>query len=217
MIIEDMARKPAALAATSTLEGQEPHPVVSLEGALVIGSAGARVGILEFGDYECPYCARLAEESLPRLKAEYVSKGLVKYAFMNFPLESIHPYAREAAEAALCADEQGKFWNMHERLFTARGRLDKVAVAVMAEEMTLDPSRFRECVSSTRPSERVRMHQSVGRAHSVQSTPTTLVGFLGPQLTLKVVYRLSGARPFDELRARIEQMLNAVRPEGVSP
>ena len=88
-----------------------------LDGAPSIGDANARVAVVEFGDYECPYCGRHANQVLPEIVANYVNTGKVRYFFKDTPVEAIHPAAFKAAEAALCAGEQGTYWEMHDLLF----------------------------------------------------------------------------------------------------
>lgn len=84
----------------------------------VLGESGAKVTIVEFSDFECPYCARHFTQTWPKIKSEYLDKGLIKLIFKNYPL-TFHTNAQKAAEAAECAKEQGKFWEMHDKLFQA--------------------------------------------------------------------------------------------------
>ena len=91
--------------------------VLSVEGAQFLGQKNATVTVVEFSDYQCPFCARHVQQTLPLLRKEYVDTGKVKYVFRDHPLESIHPAAFKAAEAARCGGEQGKFWEMHDKLF----------------------------------------------------------------------------------------------------
>jgi protein-disulfide isomerase len=81
------------------------------------GAPDARVTVVEFSDYQCPFCGRHARETLPKIDETYIKTGKVKYVFRDFPLERIHPNAVKAAEAARCAGESGKYWEMHNRLF----------------------------------------------------------------------------------------------------
>src|SRR3989338_4807188 len=77
------------------------------------GEKNARITLIEFTDYQCPFCARHSRDTLPQLEREYIASGKLKYVFRNFPIESIHPQAFKAHEAANCAGEQGKYWEMH--------------------------------------------------------------------------------------------------------
>lgn len=89
--------------------------------ASVKGNPEAEVMIVEFTDYDCPFCSRYVQETLPVIMEQYVETGLVKYAVRNFPLDQLHAHAREEAEASLCAHDQGKFWEYHDILFATTG------------------------------------------------------------------------------------------------
>jgi hypothetical protein len=91
--------------------------VVAIGDAPVKGNPNAKLTLIEFSDYQCPFCRRHAENTLPSLDKEYIATGKVRYVFHDFPLEAIHPQAFKAAEAAHCAGEQQKYWEMHGRLF----------------------------------------------------------------------------------------------------
>jgi len=116
---------PPALAQSQTGSQGRPQPIqpgsaaasVSIAGNLIMGKKDAPVTMIEFSDYQCPFCRRFFETTLPTLKAEYVETGKVRYVFRDFPLDQIHPHARKAAEAAHCAGDQGKYWEMHDLLF----------------------------------------------------------------------------------------------------
>ena len=132
-------RQPAARPA-------EPQNVVlSVDGAPSLGNGDAKVTLIEFSDYQCPFCGRHFSQTLPRLMTEYVKTGKVKYVLRDFPLEPIHPLAFKAAEAARCAGDQGKYWEMHGRLFSNQQALGPKDLPRHAEAVGLDVTRFQEC------------------------------------------------------------------------
>ena len=92
--------------------------LVNVDGATFYGKSDAKVTIVEFSDYQCPFCARYAHETFPQIDREYIQTGRVKYVFRDFPIESIHPQAFKAHEAVYCAGEQGKRREMHEQVFS---------------------------------------------------------------------------------------------------
>src|SRR5215216_1504278 len=111
----------------SRVAGPEPQgaqtalsqPVVlSIDDAPFLGSKDAKVTLVEFSDFQCPFCARHSQNTLPAIVKEYVDAGKVKYVLRDFPIASLHPRAQKSHEAAYCAGEQGKYWDMYHRLFS---------------------------------------------------------------------------------------------------
>ena len=132
--------------------------------------------LVEFSDYQCPFCQRFFATTLSALKKHYVDTGKVRYVFRDFPLDQMHPQARKAAEAAHCAGEQGKYWEMHEVLFQNQRALAPPQLAEHARTVGVDGSKFDECLSSGRHAARVERGLADGAAVGVQGTPTFLVG-----------------------------------------
>jgi protein-disulfide isomerase len=169
----------------------------------VLGSADAPVTILEFSDYQCPYCRQYVRQTLPKILATYVETGQVRYLFKDFPLDS-HPNAQKAAEAARCAGTQGAYWAMHGRLFDAQrewvqqGQEEALEKFVRyAEELGLDAMAFRECLQSGQFGEQIRQDQWEGQQAGVRGTPSFLIN--GQLLT--------GAHPFETFQQMIEAEL----------
>src|SRR6266571_4836593 len=107
----------ASLVPRGSAQSSNPEIVfISLDGAPAMGGPKARVAIVEFGDYQCPYCGQHANQTLPQIVTDYVKTGKVRYFFKDFPIEGLHSQAFRAAEAARCAGAQGKYWEMHDRL-----------------------------------------------------------------------------------------------------
>jgi protein-disulfide isomerase len=137
----------------------------------ILGNPAAPVTVLEYGDYECPYCAAAAP-ILRRLVEE--SGGRVRLAFRNYPLADVHPYALTAALAAEAADSQGAFWPMHELLFTRQDRLDDAALRAYAEELGLNGSRV--VGEAAQPhADKVEADFAAGVAAGVPGTPTLFI------------------------------------------
>ena len=148
----------------------------SLGDAPMLGRADAPVTLVEFSDYQCPFCQRFFATTLSALKKHYVDTGKVRYVFRDFPLDQMHPQARKAAEAAHCAVEQGKYWEMHEVLFQNQRTLAPPQLTVHARTVGVDGSKFDECLSSGRHAARVERGLADGTAVGVQGTPTFVVG-----------------------------------------
>jgi protein-disulfide isomerase len=159
-----------------------PAEPVSIEGIPILGQASAKVVLVEFSDFECPYCRQFASQVLPDLKRKYVDTGLVRFAFRQMPLIGIHPHAFRAAEATQCADSQGQFWSMHDRLFEGPAKLEDSDLRDVARQTGLDMSRFDTCLRGA-AAERIRADIAVAQALKVTGTPTILFGIrIGPNL-----------------------------------
>lgn len=186
---------------------QPPPPTgpvdVPTENAFAIGSPDAPVTIVEYTDYQCPFCSRHFTETYPQLLQQYVDTGIVRYVFKDFPLISIHPQAEMAAEAARCAGEQNAFLEMHDALFANQsewnGRANAAALfAEYAVEIGLEPTPFNECLESRRHRDAVQADLNEGIALGVRGTPTFFING----------YYLSGAQPMGQFVQAIEQLQN---------
>lgn len=136
------------------------------------GSASAPVTIVEFSDFQCPFC-RQASPTLKRLQETYGDR--LRIVWKDFPLTQIHPEAFRAAEAAHCAGEQGQFWPYHDRLFANQSALQPASLKSYAAELKLDTARFNSCFDSSKYAERVRDGIALGTSLGVNSTPTIYV------------------------------------------
>lgn len=162
--------------------GVEPTPVAFNDDvAATMGDPDASVTIIEFTDYQCPYCARHATQTLPGLIETYIESGDVYYVVKDFPLDNIHPLARDAAAAARCAGDQDAYWEMHDELFARQqewaeaGAQSQEIYASIAGELGLDRSAFEECVGSGRYDSEVEANFSEGRGLGVSATPTFFI------------------------------------------
>lgn len=176
-----------------------------VQDSTILGSPDAPVTIVEFSDYQCPYCQQHALETLPQIVEAYVDTGQVRYIFRDFPLTS-HAYAQQAAEAARCAGDQGAaaYWEMHERLFAEQSEWSAQEVseigatfAAYAGELGLDGEAFQACLASGMYAEQVRQDQSAGYQAGVEGTPAF---FINDQFA-------AGAYPFETFQQMIEAAL----------
>ena len=134
----------------------------------VRGPAGAPVIVLEYGDYECPYC-RGAYRDLHLMLDHY--GGLLRFVFRNFPIPQLHPHAEQAAEAAEAAAAQGKFWEMYELLLQPSAQLDTGSLVGYAEQLGLDATRFRSELASHAHAARIERDVQEGIRNGVNATP----------------------------------------------
>lgn len=163
----------------------------------VLGSDDAPVTIIEFSDYQCPFCSRFWGDTLPQIKSEYIDTGKVKFAYRDFPLNSIHPDAQKAAEAAECAGEQGNYWEMHDKLFENIQALDSASLKRYAQQIGLDANTFNECLDSGAMANEVNQDLAEGQAAGVRGTPAF---FINGKL-------VSGAQPFSVFKQVIDAEL----------
>lgn len=171
------------------------------------GEALADVAVIEFADFECPYCASYAENTFPRIKADVIATGIASYTFMHYPLEAIHKRARTAAIAAICAAKQGRFWEVHESLF--RNVKDLPTNSGLLEMSRILGGQFdaqdsREC--SKIANQDLSMQIREGDRLGVKGTPTFFVGKLLPDGQVELKRRLEGAVSFEVMSAVIKDV-----------
>ena len=178
----------------------------SVADAPMLGRADAPVTLVEFSDYQCPFCQRFFATTLSAIKKQYVDTGTVRYVFRDFPLDQMHPQARKAAEAAHCAGELGKYWEMHDVLFQNQKALAPPQLAEHARTVGVDGAKFDECLSSGRHAARVTRGLTDGAALGVQGTPTFVVGKTKPGDVVEGT-PIRGAQPLETFRRIIDQTL----------
>ena len=177
-------------------EPQEPRFEVDISDSAVRGGKNAKVTIVEFSDFECPYCQK-ANETLYMLDSIYGDK--IKIVYKHFPLSSIHPQAQKAGEASACAQEQGmeKFWIFHDKLFDNYRSLSVGRMKDFAKELGLDAEKFNECLTSGKMANKVARDLQQGLELGVESTPAF---FINGRF-------VRGALPLDNFREIIDQEL----------
>ena len=160
----------------------------------VLGSASAPVTVVEFSDFQCPFCKQVMP-TLKKLREAYGDR--MRIVWKDFPLTSIHPQAFKAAEAAHCAREQGKFWEYHDRLFENQQALESDSLKKYASDAGLDAGKFNACLDAAKYAERVQAQMGVGTALGVSSTPSV---FINGRM-------VSGAQPYETFTAIIDEEL----------
>jgi protein-disulfide isomerase len=195
-------------------EPELPDVTIDLAGFPMMGEADAPITVVEFSDFQCPYCARHVQETLPKLKEEFVATGKIRYAAGDFPLPS-HTEAFKGSVAAHCAGEQGKFWEMGHKIFEHYREINAETLPGYAEEVGLDVAKFEECFASGRHDEAINKRKAAGSSASVTGTPMFLLGYTDEDGTeFKPVEAIRGAHPFPEFERKIEELL-AKKQEGM--
>jgi protein-disulfide isomerase len=180
---------------------------VSLDDASLKGSATARVVLIEYADFECPYCAAFARDTMPLLETHYVTPGKVLIAFRHLPLQTIHRHAWKAAEAAECARRQGKFWQMHDLLFQNQRQLDEASLEDRGQIIGLEIAQFRNCLKNNQAAPSIKKDLSMAAMMNISGTPTFLFGALRPDGRVQVVQRAAGALDFKAIASMLEKLL----------
>jgi protein-disulfide isomerase len=168
---------------------------VSVDDDPAQGPEDAAVTIIEFSDFQCPYCARFDVETLPQILSNYGDR--VRFVYRDFPLISMHQYALKAAEASECADDQGAYWKYHDLLFNNQSALDDASLKEYAASLQLDTAAFNQCLDSDKYLSEVQKDEQDGITAGVQGTPAFFInGVL-----------ISGAQPYSVFQAAIEAAL----------
>jgi len=175
----------------------------------IIGNPDAAITILEFSDFQCPFCAKFHTETLPTIMEEYIDKGTVKLVFRDFPIQNIHPNAVPASIAAECANEQGKFKQMYHTLFEKQKEWNNLetsyAITIFnqyASEMKLDEEKFDTCIRNAKYLEEVQKDLNDGRTYGITGTPGFFIG------NEKIGFvELKGAQPFESFQKIIDSQL----------
>ena len=179
-----------------------PKESLSLEGAAVRGVPTAKVGMLMFSDFECPFCARFARETLPALEKTFVATGDVQIAFRHLPLQR-HSLARKAAEAAQCAGRQGKFWELHDYMFVERDHLKPEAFLDAARTLGLRRETFEACLAGQATAE-VERDMAEAAKLGITGTPSFVIGVIDSDKRLLAKKMIGGAAGIDKFAEAIE-------------
>lgn len=183
-----------------------PSEPVPVSGAPVVGDAKARIALIEFSDFQCPFCAKFAREAWPDIERDFVRTGKIQMIFRNYPL-GIHNLAQPAAESALCAMHQGQFWPMHDRLFADQARLDAASIRGHAQALGMDLPQFDACVSTHETLAQVTADSTLAKNLGVTGTPSFLVGVILPNGSIKGAEWIGGSLPYDEFKKVIDKHL----------
>lgn len=184
---------------------------LTIDGAPVIGDAEARITLIEYSDYQCPYCARHYRETLPLITAHYVETGNVRLVMRQFPIPNLQPRAAAAALAALCAGEQDRYWEMHGTLFANQRNMSDDNLRGYAAEVGLDVQVFDSCFAQERYAGQVERDVEEGNRLGVRGTPSFVLGLTDPANPdeVRMARLIYGARKYDYFARAIDELLAA--------
>jgi protein-disulfide isomerase len=196
-------------------EDQPPAPqtvdlAIDIANAPRMGAADARIAVVEFSDFECPYCGRHFESTLPRIAEDYVKTGKLLYVIRDFPIAQLHPHALKAAEAGRCAADQGKFWPMHDMLFSNQDHLEPADLTQYAPLVGLDKGVFQQCLATGVHAADIQQAIAYGVSLGVSATPTFFIGRIDADgKTVHAVTELAGAYPYAIFKQKLDALLTA--------
>ena len=209
--IENLQQSPSSATPPATAQAQTTaQPImVSLDDDPIRGEPNAPITIVEFSDFQCPFCARFHSNTWPQLEQNYISTGKVNFVYRDFPIQSIHPNAIPAALASECADEQGKFWEFHDMLFENQKRWQGLSIQTgistfkeYAQELGLNMDEFNSCLDSEKYAQEVNKDLQDGREYGVTGTPGFFVGNEKIGFT-----KIIGAQPYSVFQRLLDGQL----------
>jgi protein-disulfide isomerase len=188
----------------------KPPETMTVAGELFKGAPAARLAIIEYADFQCPFCRRFEQEVYPRIRDIYVSTGKLKFFHRDMPLP-FHEGAMPAARAAHCASEQGKFWEMHDTLLGDAASLTAADIDARATKLGLDVARLDKCIASDRFADIIQRSMTEAAAMQISGTPTFIIGTLDADgKVMSVKSTVVGASPFESFKAAVEPLLAQV-------
>lgn len=205
--LNDIRQLLAANAAVRTAQPPAP-PVPGIHDEAFRGERNATVAIIEYADFECPYCGLYEHDIYPQISKDYIQTGKIKYVYRDLP-SPMHSHAIGAARAAHCAGEQGKYWELHDRLFARQNALRNVDMPDHAHELGLDTAKFSECLSSDRYTDEIKQSAADAQKLGIGGTPTFFIGKIGSNGEVTNLKAILGARPYESFKAAIDDTLAA--------
>jgi protein-disulfide isomerase len=182
--------------------------ISSLGSVPSLGDAKAPIVIVEFGDYECPYCGMHAKQVLPQILTNYVKTGKVRYFYKDAPVEVLHPQSLKAAQAAVCSGQQGKYWEMHDRLFGNQKALSVTDLLASAAALDLDKQAFDKCVSDEQEVLQIRNSLKEGLKLGLRGTPTFFIALPDSDKSVTNIRMLSGFQPYSRFEQVLDELLS---------
>jgi protein-disulfide isomerase len=180
------------------------HARINLEGAEMLGAKTAPLTIVEFTDYQCPFCQRFHVNVFGDLKKEYIDTGKVRFYSRDLPLDSIHPNAHRAAEAARCAADQHQFWAIRDKMGSHPNQLDLDSLLADAKDLKMDVAQFRSCVESHKYKDAIDGDLLEARRIGADGTPAFVIGKSTPEGVDGEL--MVGAQPLVEFERRLKAL-----------
>jgi protein-disulfide isomerase len=199
-----------------TFTSPRPNPqlptTLNIRGEDFRGDSPARVVIVEYSDFECPYCRKYERETSPQILESYIKTGKVKLFYRDLPGPT-HPHAMSAARAARCAGEQGKYWEMHDSLYAKQTGLSDPALVDRAQKLELDATKFTECLSGKKYADELQNNVAEAEKMGIDGTPTFFLGTIGSDDdVVSISKKIDGARPYQAFQSILDELLASKSP-----
>ncbi len=204
--VNKLKNRPAAPANRRAERPTTAQVPVNTAGYPAKGRADAPVTLVDFSDFQCPFCARHTTQTMPRLIENYVNTGKLRYVFMDNPIPS-HRKAAKAAEAAHCAGDQGKYWEMHNAMFNNQVQIGLGKFDEFAQQVGLDAADFSQCMKTGRHAAKVDAAKRIAAQVGARATPTFVIGKTQPNGVVDGDL-LVGAKRYDAFATAINKLLN---------
>jgi len=202
--IKQLLQKPQQQAQPAPQAPKADEPAsVSIAKLPYLGKADAPLTLVMFTDYQCPFCSRFEAQTLPEIKKQYIDTGKLRFVVRDLPLP-FHPHAPKAAEATYCAEEQGKYWELREKLVTNSDKLDAKLLPGYAKAVALDVDKFSACLESGRHAEKVKASAALAGTIGISGTPSFVVGKSKGDMVDGV--KLVGAQPFGVFDQKLKEL-----------
>jgi protein-disulfide isomerase len=185
---------------------QRPRVKMDLTGAPLLGSEDAPITLVEFADLQCLFCRKFHTTAFQELKKNYIDTGRLRFYSRDLPLEAMHPDAQRAAQAARCAGDQGRFWELRDTMAVNPDKLGLDKLLLYAKHLNLDVDRIRDCVEKQKYKEAVQKDLSDAERIGAQGTPSFVLGRSSPEGVDGEL--MVGAVPYAEFDRRLKEILH---------
>jgi protein-disulfide isomerase len=212
MLEQAMGPRPAPAAGGAVAAGAGAQPL-TIAGRPSRGNPRAKVTVVEYSDYECPYCGQYVADVYGQIDRDYIKTNKINYVFKNYPITQLHPASIKAHKAAACAGDQGRYWEMHDKLFADQRNFNLDRFVEHASMLKLDAVAFRACLESTKHEDVIQQDVLEAQNGGVQGTPVFVFALTDPngkQITPARV--LVGAQPYAAFKDAIDAMLAQANP-----
>jgi protein-disulfide isomerase len=182
--------------------------IITLDSGHQKGNPEALIALIEFSDYQCPFCARHTRETMPLIEKDFIATGRVLYGFRDFPIDQLHPQAIRAHEATQCAGDQKKYWEMHGRMFGDPSQHTPEGLEGAATAIGLDLNAFRACVAAGTHTAAIRENVALAESFGANGTPAFFIGIIDKATnSVRVTRAITGAVPYAQFAQTLEAAL----------